>query len=249
MRNESNRIQAQLDARRCESRIARVREIFDSFHFLLPHPHDFSPSTADICWIPEVRKVIVDGTDEDFQGLKADLPSRIPDLSAAWLEERRKFFSQLLPQDPPSLQHLLLATTFFDCVQCRESGMRIEKALVHYCYNYGYGSKHKAGFSNAASAGAFYNRAGVPWDSGFSKYQYSAEFSAIVREVVVECGENPDTVTIQEMNRKNHRFVCFGRDGKVTVLNWSEAVSSGVHHWMVSHLTWLTPSARAQTLL
>jgi len=211
--------------------MARVGKIVDSFRFSLPHPHDFCPSTADVCWIPEVRKAIVDGTDEEFQGLEAELPSRIPGFSATWLEERRKFFLQLLPQDPPSLEHLLLATSFFDCMKCRESGMRTEDALSHYCrnYSYGYGSEHRVGFSCAASGGAFYDRAGIPWDSGFSKYEYSAGHSAVVREVVAACGENPDTTTTQEMNRKHHRFVRFGRDGAFTVLNWSEAVSSRAH--------------------
>ena len=229
MRDESDRIQAQLDARRCESRMASVEKIVDSFRFSLPHPHHFCPSTADIHWIPEVRKVIVDGTDKEFQDLEAHLPSRIPELSATWLEERRKFFLQLLPQDSPSLEHLLLATTFFYCARCCESGMRIENALSHYCRVQSYGKEHKAGFSNAASAGHFCNKADVPWDSGFSKYEYSAGLSAIVGEVVVECGENPDTVTTREMNRKHHRFVRLGGNGSVTVLNWLEVVSSGVH--------------------
>ena len=228
MRDESNRIHALLDARRCKPRIDRVRRIVDPFRFSLPHPRDLSPSTADIFWIPEVRKAIIDGTDKVFQGLEADLPSRIPELSATWLEERSKFFLQLLPQDPPSLKHLHLATTFFGCLECRQSGMRTEDVLSHYCRDDSYGSEHKAGLSSAASAKSFYNRASVPWDSGFSEHQYSAGLSASVREVVVECGEDPDTITIQDMNWKHHRFVRFGWGGAIAVLNWSEVVSPGV---------------------
>ena len=227
MRHESSCIQARLDAQRCQSRIERVGTVFDSFRFSLPHPHDFCPSAADVRWIPEVRKAIIDGTDEEFQDCEADLRSRIPELSVSWLEERRKFFLQLLPQDSPSLEHLFLATTLFDCPHCRGSGLRIEGALSHSCYNYFYGREHRAGFANAASAGAFYNQAGNPWDSGIAKFQYSAELSVLVREVLIECGEDPDTITTQEMNRRHHRFACFGRDGAITVLNWSEAVSWG----------------------
>lgn len=106
--------------------------------------------------------------------------------------------------------------------------MRIEDAVSHCCRkhsrNDGYGGEHRAGFSNAASAGRFYNLAGAPWDS--SKYEYSAGLSAVVRGVVVECGENPDTITTQEMNQKHHRFVSSGMPGIITVLNWSEAVGS-----------------------
>ena len=231
MRDESRRINDRLDAERCESRAARVEVIVNSFRLSLPHPHDFYPSSADVCWIPEVRKAIVDGTDEEFQECEANLRSRIPELSAAWLDERSKFFLQLLPQDPPSPKHLHLATTLFDCAKCCKFGLHIEDALSHRCYNYGhsydYGREVKAGFANGASASAFYRRTDIPWDSGFSKYEFSAKLSAIVREIIVQCGEDPDRITTQEMNRKHHRFARFGcRDGMIAVVNWLEVVSS-----------------------
>ncbi|KAF9645813.1 hypothetical protein BDM02DRAFT_399008 [Thelephora ganbajun] len=223
MRDESKRIHARLTAARCRSRTDEVRKIVDSLHLSLPHPHDFYPSAADICWIPEVRKTIVDGTDKEFQDCEADIRSRIPELSAAWLEERRKVFLQLLPQDSPSLEHLSLATTLFDCMKCRKFGMRIEEALSHCCRYY-YGDKFIAQFSNVASA-SVYHDVGAPWDSGLAEYQYSTTLSALVREVVFECGENPDTITTKEMNRKHHRFARFGTDGTIAVLNWFQAVS------------------------
>ena len=226
MRNELARINAELEAQRCKSRIVGVEKLVDSFRCSLPHPHDFSPSTADVCWIPEVRKTIIDGTDEEFQDCEADLRSRIPELSASWLEERRKFFLQLLPQDSPSLEHLFLATTLFDCANCRESGMRIKDAISHCCHNYRYRSERRENFSSVASANAFY---GIPWDSGSSKFEFSVNLSLLVREVIVECGENPDTITTQEMNRKHHRFARIGWDESITVLNWLQTVSSRAH--------------------
>jgi len=165
MRNELGCINARLDAERRESRIDRVGVVLDSFRFSLPHTHDFSPSKADICWIPEAQKIIVHGTDKEFQDWEADLRSRIPELSAAWLEERRNFFLRLLPQDSPSLEHLSLVTTFFDCTKCRKSGMRIKDALSHYCEGYCYGTEYEASLSSAP----FYRRAGILWDSGFAK--------------------------------------------------------------------------------
>ena len=227
MRDESERITAGLDARRCESRIGKIDAVADSFRLSLPHPHDFSPSRADICWIPEVRKTIVDGTDEEFRECEADLRSRIPELSVAWLEERRKFFLELLPQDSPTLEHLSLATTLFDCTKCRTFGLHIEDALSHSCCHYNYGSEHRASFTNGAGASAFYRRTGGPWDPRFAKFEYSASLSALAREVVIQCGEDPDMITTLEMNRKNHRFARFGcRDGMIAVVNWLGAVSS-----------------------
>jgi len=227
MRHESTQLRNQLDAERCKGRIAAVKTIVDSFRFSLPHPHDFSPSTADVCWIPEVRKIIIDGTDQEFRDCKSDLRSRIPGLSAAWLEERRKFFLQHLPQDSPNLEHFSLATTLFDCMRCRKYGLRIEEAVSHGCYSYRHAKENEADFASAASASTFYIHAGSPWDSRYSKYQYSVERSTFVREVVVECGQDPDTVTIQEMKRKHHRFARFDLGGKISVLDWLEAVSFG----------------------
>jgi len=224
MKDESAHIHAKLNAARWRDRIAKVQEMVDSFHFSLPHPHDFFPSTADICWIPEVRKAIVDGTDEEFQDCEADIKPRIPELSAAWLEERRKVFLQLLPQDPPRLEDLSLATTLFDCMKCHKFGMRIEDVLSHRC-PYRHDNEYMAKFSSINSANVFYYDLGAPWNSGLAEYRYSAKLSALVKEVVLECGENPDTITTKEMNRKHHRFARFGRDGMIKVLSWVEAVS------------------------
>ena len=229
MEGVSQAIHDQLDSQRCESRIAKVENIADSFRLSLPHPHDFSPSKGDICWIPEVRRAIIDGTDEEFQNCEAGLRSRIPELSVAWLEERRKVFLQLLPQDSPSLEHFSLVTTLFDCTECPTRGMRIETALSHGCKRgYGWrGNAPRETFSNDAGASTFQNEADIPWDWGHVKFEYSAERSALAREVALECGEDPDTVTIQEMNRKHHRIALFREDGTVAVLNWLQVVSSG----------------------
>jgi len=231
MRDESQRIRDQLDAGRCKFRIDRVEVLIDSFRLSLPHPHDFAPSSADVCWIPEVRKAIADGTDDEFRECEADLRSRIPELSVAWLEERQKFFLGLLPQDSPTLKHLFLATTLFDCTKCRELGLHIEDALSHYCYHtsYDYDREHRASLTNAASAGTFYRWTSAPWDSRLAKYEYSTQLSTVVREIVVQCGEDPDTITTREMNRKHHRFARFGRgDGLIAVVNWLEVVSSRI---------------------
>ena len=208
------------------SRVSQVMEIASSFRFSLPHPHDFYPSAADICWVPEVLKALVDGTDVEFQDCIADIRSRISELSAAWLEERRKVFLQLLPQGSPTVEHLLLATTLFDCVSCHKFGMRTEAALSHHC-RFPYDHKFGANLSTAGSAQFYRHDVGSPWNSGLAEYKYSAALAAITREILLECGENPDTITTQEMNGKCHRFARFDTDGTIHVLNWAEAVSSG----------------------
>lgn len=230
MKKKSKSIRDELITNRCKSRVDQVKEIATSFRFSLPHPHDFYPSAADICWTPEVRKALIDGTDEEFQDCLADIRSRMPELSAAWLEERRNVFLRLLPQSPPALKHLSLATTLFDCINCREFGIRIEEAVLHKCRGCGY-KKIKEKFSSAASEQVYRWNVGNPWNSGSTGYKYSATLAALTREVILDCGENPDTITTQEMNRKHHRFARFNParfdiGETVSVLNWVEAVSS-----------------------
>jgi hypothetical protein len=98
--------------------------------------------------------------------------------------------------------------------------MRLRAVLSHSCRYY---HVSKVEFPNKHT---FYSRAGSPWDPEASEFEYSADLSAVVRAIVLECGENPDTITVQEMNGKHHRFGHFGRD-TVSVLNWLQVVSFG----------------------
>ena len=222
MESELQRIHAKRNDARWRGRKATVERIVDSFRFSLPHLHDFAPSTPDICWIQEVRNTIVNGTDKEFQDREAEIRSRIPELSATWLEERRRFFLQLLPQNSPSPEHLFLAITLFDCMRCHSLGMRIEEATSPVC-RLRYGDERKAELPIINSTN-FFDNVGAPWDLGFAKYGYSTQLSAFVSEIVLECGENPDTVTTKEMNQKRYRYVCFDA-GQINVLNWLQAVS------------------------
>ena len=214
---------------RTRFRIDKIRRIVDSFYESLPHPHDFHPSVADICWIPEVQKTIINGTDEKFEACEADTRARLPKLSATLLEERRNFFLTLLPQDSPTVKHLSLATTMFDCEKCVGRGMRIEKTLSHTCKSHGWDCPGEMRFKNLPSkhiAKVFYDEARLPWDSGYSEYRYSEGLSNLAREIVLECGEDPDTITTKEMNKKHLRFVCFRENGAITVLSWDRVLYS-----------------------
>jgi hypothetical protein len=225
MTREFERLLAERITNRCEYRVGKVKEIIDTFRFSLSHPHDFRPSVGDICWIPEVRKAIEDGTDEEFQDCENDIRSKISELTATWLEERRAIFLRLLPQESPTLEHLSLATTFFACTNpsCYMPDMRIEEALSHRCYRL---SDRELGvqFSSAASKSFFLHHVCPPWNPEFSTYRYSLETADVFRGIILECGENPETITTREMTKKHHRFARFERGGSVTVMNWLEAV-------------------------
>ena len=168
---------------------------------------------------------ISNGTDEEFEACEADIRSRIPELSATLLEERRQLFLALLPQDSPNVEHLSLATTMFDCMRCKKSGMRIEKALSHGCRRNR--SKELKSMRPSARVIFEYEPTNSAWGPG-AEFKYSKHLSNLVREVVLKCGEDPDSITTKEMNKKHHRFACFHSTRgvtRVTVLSWFEAVS------------------------
>ena len=53
----------------------------------------------------------------------------------------------------------------------------------------------------------------------YSEYKYSEKHSHLVREIVLECGEDPDTITTKEMNKKDLRFARFQLNGRIKVLS------------------------------
>ena len=208
MEKRSIEVQDMLAAARCTSRMEQVREIVDVFRFSLPHPHHFYPSNADVCWRQEVREVIEGGTEQEFQNCKFDIQSKISEWSATWLEERRGTFLGLLPQASPTVEHLSLATTLFSCTKChRGDWMRIDEALSHRCC---WSGELEGTLSDQNCKAVYRDNVGAPWNSGVSRYQYSTKYAQLVKEVPLECGENPETITIREMNEKHHRFASFG---------------------------------------
>ena len=216
---------------RSESRIDKIQKIVDSFYNSLPHPHDFHPSVADVCWIPEVQRTIISGTGEEFDACEADTRARLPGLSATWLQERRNFFLTLLPRGSSTVEHLSLATTIFDCMKCKIYGMCIEKALLHACRIWGQDYLSERRFKEIPGqhiARVFCDKAHSSWDSGYSEYRYSEGPSRHVREIVLECGEDPDTITTKEMNDKHLRFACFQTNGTIRVRSWYEVLRSRV---------------------
>lgn len=221
MKGESARVHARINTARYRSRVDQVKNIVEAFRFSLPHPHDFHPSAADICWVPEVQKAIIDGTEQEFQDCKVDIQASISGWSMVWLEERRKVFMQLLPQDSPTVEDLSLATTMFDCVKCYNHGMRIEDALSHHCYHF-YDRGPGSQLPNDIILRVYRSDVGSPWDSEFAEYKYSAEPATLIREIVLECGENPETITTREMNKRHHRFA-YSYSGETTaLLSWSQ---------------------------
>ena len=88
---ENEALQAQ-----CVSRVNKMRAIVDKYRQSF-HPHDFCLWREGVWRIPAIRKVITDGTDEEFNACAAEVNSGPPQPTSQFLEELAAKISALLP--------------------------------------------------------------------------------------------------------------------------------------------------------
>ena len=55
--------------------------------------------------------------------------------------------------------------------------------------------------------------------------KFSKSASTVARRLILDCGEDPESITLAEINSKLHRFV-FDRGAKPVARGWEDAVSS-----------------------
>ena len=171
-----------------------------------------------------MQKTIISGTDREFEAREADTQAQLPKLSATWLKECRNFFLTLLLQDSPTVEDLLLATTIFNGKKCKVKDMGIEKALSHTCTDWSLDhadKRHSKKIPSEHNAEVFYDGACSPWDLG-----YSEKHSHLIREIVLECGEDLHTITTKEMIKKDLCFARFQPNGRIKVLSWYKVFNS-----------------------
>jgi len=198
-----------------EARVDKMRKVIRKYHRTL-NPHDFCPSVEDVWRVPDMRKVIVDGTDEEFNSC-ADV-SGLPWLAARILEQRtRKLFAKL-PFDGKQSDALSLATVWFKCGSCR-SLMDGSGAARHRCST----SRDRLTGELAGLTSDPRMLRRWEWVEG-CKLAFSGAASAIAEALILDCDEDPESVTFGEMNSKSHRFALC-EDGELVVRNWREAVS------------------------
>ena len=120
-----------LDTRR-RLRVSRLGTIIHEYGRTLD-PHDFCPSVEDICQIPDIREVIIGGTDEEFNACAKEVASGLPRLTSKVLEERAAKLSALLPFNGQLDDVLSLATVSSDCGLCGRHLTHDTDALSHRC--------------------------------------------------------------------------------------------------------------------
>lgn len=180
------------------SRARELAQIIDS-NQRQGEPGDFHLMKEDICWIPNIKSIIIEGSTEEFEDLKAGLAHKLPTLAAEFKEARSAALLSLLPYENPSIEKLSLATTWFKCEHSWCPALRHTGVLAHSCF--------KRSYSDAPESDRYYmDLVGRPWalGQGTSFYAKKAEFA---RELILAVGGDPETMTHEEMDNQGHRFV------------------------------------------
>lgn len=180
------------------ARVKELAEIIESKQ-RQGEPGDFHPLKEDICWIPDVRTTITEGSAEEFAELKAGLAERLPTLAAEFKETRSAALLPLLPYENPSTEKLSLATTWFQCGRDWCAALRHSSALVHSCF--------KRPYSDASESDRYYmDLVGRPW-ALVQGTAFSEKKAERAKELILAVGGDPETMTHKEMDGQGHRFV------------------------------------------
>ena len=181
--------------------LARVKELAEIIESKQRQgePSDFHLLKEDVCWIPDVRATITEGSVEEFEELKAGLTDELPPLVAEFKKTRSAALLSLLPYENPSMEKLSLATTWFKCEHNWCSALRYSGALVHACF--------KQSRSDASESDQYYmDLVGRPWSLGQGTLFYEKKAER-ARELILAVGGDPETMTHEEMDNQGHRFI------------------------------------------
>jgi len=121
---------------------------------------------------------------------------------------------------------LSLATVWFTCGLCNPTLMHNLDAPAHQCP-----MPLRQSPEESISIGEATFNYHVParcWYTETSKFGFSEAASTVARGLILDCGEDPESITLAEMSSKFHRFV-FYEGHKLVAHNWEETVSSPSH--------------------
>ena len=211
-------IEDKAQAARCISRVNKVGTVVQKYQRTLS-PYDFYLRMEDVCPIPDIRKVIVNGTDEEFNTRAKEVTPELPKLTSRILEERTAKISALLPFNDRPGGVLSLATAWFSCGLCCRYPTHGTDALIPHCLSLAdHPSKQPTGEEAFDS-----HVQGRGWCADTSMFKFSETASTIARGLVLDCGEDPESITLAEIYSKFHRFV-FYEKGELVAHNWQETV-------------------------
>ena len=161
---------------------------------------------------------LIDGTDEEFVACAEEVTTGLPKLTSQFLEERTAKLSDLLPFNECPANVLSLATVWFVCGSCHYL-MDSPDTLMHQCLTLG-----DWPFEEPIGECTFERR--VLSQGWCAMFRFSWFASTIARGLILDCGEDPETITLAEVNSKFHRFV-LSKDDASAAHSWMGTASIG----------------------
>ncbi|KAI0744192.1 hypothetical protein C8Q80DRAFT_1345957 [Daedaleopsis nitida] len=211
---------------------------------------------ADIALVPEVRAIIEDhSTDVSEEAIKAKLTAIVPELADRWVDERRAEFTARLCEGLGDSQAgrapvpLELAIASFTCLRCiNNRGWYNSEppppwfgwpdVAEHGCFRY-------SDMGNVTGFRGDYYMGHVstlvkhyPNDLPFTgvKSVYILEDRTDFRDVIEVCGQDPDTVTYDQMQQCEIRLRCrlCASYARQEVFDWIAAIRHDfeAHPWL-----------------
>ena len=208
---------ANVDAR-CIFRVYEMKMIIRRYERTLD-PHGFCLPMEHVFQIPDIHEVIIYGTDEEFSTCVEEVGSGLPNASAQFLEERTARISALVPFNERPDNVLSLATVWFSCGLCHQHLIHGDDMPSHL-----HPTPHVWSSGEIVGGATFISLIQKSWAENF-KPIFSETASTIARELILDCGEDPESITLDEICSKFHRFIIYENDEPVAY-NWGGTVSS-----------------------
>jgi hypothetical protein len=242
-------------ANRCGNRFQDIAALFYEFQ-RFGHPHDLVADPADICFLPDVRDIVENAGDDEFDEFFDTLLDQLPELSRKCLEDREEFMANLVREsmaraeesttgDEPSngvetasssaspKQLLSLATTWFSCSfpgrSCK-TAFRYEDAHRHGCF---FRNQYKKPDSDNHKYIQQLGR--QAWNLYGDKLVYLTQEAATVRKILEACDKDPNTTTAEEMDALKPRFA-LRKQTSVELVGWRGIVSAASPYYLLSDL-------------
>ena len=198
-----------------------VRTTIQKHRQLTLGPHGFFPQTGDVCQIQPIRKLIIKRTDREFNAGANKFSSGLPDFTSA----------ALFPFKGRSDNILSLATVWFGRRLCYQNPIHgIDASKNHQLLTLVNNPLGKPVDTTIIDLRVLEGHGGCCAKS--SEFTFLEFASTIAQGLILDCGEDPESITLAELNSKDHQFV-FYENGELVAHNWEETVSPtsllGVH--------------------
>ncbi|KAF9469335.1 hypothetical protein BDZ94DRAFT_374652 [Collybia nuda] len=189
----------------------------------LPQTTDIVPDFADICAVQPFRTIIFKTPREDSltkEQFAASL-TEFSNIAAEWRTSCVQQLFELLPR-PFDVSALKLATVFFRCHWCTEP-ITYPRILKHACLVKRYSDLDDDDDELQQACSPV-----LPWNLGGEQISFDDEASSFARDIIKSCGQDPERVTMSEMDVLDPRVECLccahPSRGRL-VMKWKIAVS------------------------